>query len=247
MGEGTLLTLLKDMLNIIKPIFPNKSGTQNTTPEYFSDMSWIQDSTQSITTPDGRYDLKRFSKHELETINYIVGIIKTKYPPKLRSMGFANESAPVKYKPRYVLWEILVRLYKDSTNPIDEFACALAYETKGTMYRKNALRKFEESISYITPEFMQQFNSYSPLCVYMKFSRLYESNHEYDKAIYYTQLGHRYGEKNNPNFDKRINELTEKTKRNPKKRKYNPSQKSLDFEKDIENAAKYFIKRLDLL
>ena len=97
-------------------------------------------------------------------------------------MGFANGSYSVIYKPRYVLWEMLVQLYKDSTNPIDKFACALAYEAKGALYRENALQKFEESIDYITPEFMQQFISYTPLCVYMKFSRLYESNHEYEKA-----------------------------------------------------------------
>ena len=80
----------------------------------------------------------------------------------------------------------------------------------------------------------------------MKFSRLYESNHEYEKAILYTELGHKYGNKNNPNFNKRIRELQDKIKRNPKKRKYNPSQETLEFEKDIVNAAKYFIKVANL-
>ncbi|MCT6798426.1 hypothetical protein [Blautia hydrogenotrophica] len=161
-------------------------------------------------------------------------------------MGFANENEPIKYKPRYVLWEILIQLYEDSENPIDKFACALAYETKGALFREKALQKFEESIDYITPEFMQKFISYMPLNVYMKFSRLYESNHEYEKAILYTELGHKYGNKNNPNFNKRIRELQDKIKRNPKKRKYNPSQETLEFEKDIVNAAKYFIKVANL-
>ena len=241
------LTLIENPLSFINPNSSNKSCARNTLPKYMTDMDWIQNSYESITTPDGRYDLKNFSKHEIETIDYVVGVIKEKYPLELRSMGFANESYSIIYKPRYVLWEMLVQLYRDSTSPIDKFACSLAYEAKGAMFRQRAIQKFEESIKYITPEFMQQFISYSPLCVYMKFSRLYESNHEYEKAIYYTQLGHRYGEKDNPNFDKRINELTEKMERAPKRRKYNPSQKSLDFEKDIENAAKYFIKRLDLL
>lgn len=240
------MTLIGDILNIIKPNSINRSKARNKAPKYFSDIDWIQDSTQSITTSDGRYDLKHFSKHELETVNHIVEVIKEKYPLNLRSMGFANESASVKYKPRYVLWEMLIQLYKDSTNPIDKFACALAYEAKGAMYRENALQKFEESINYITPEFMQQFISYSPLCVYMKFSRLYESNHEYEKAIYYTKQGQKYGGTDNPNFDKRINELSEKIKRNPKKRKYNPSKGALDFEKDVENAAQYFINHLNL-
>lgn len=240
------MTLFKTIRNLINPNSANKSGNQNTTSKYFPDMNWTQDSSQSIITADGRYDLKHFSKHETETINHIIGVIKEKYPIEFRSMGFANESAPVKYKPRYVLWEILVQLYKDSDDPIDKFACALAYETKGALFRENALQKFEESINYITPEFTQQFTSYTPLCVYMEFSRLYESNHEYEKAIYYTELGQKYGENDNPNFDKRINDLIEKIKRNPKKRKYNPSKETLEFERDVENAAKYFIKELNL-
>lgn len=246
MREAFSLTLIGDILNIIKSSSINRSVARNNAPKYFSDMDWIQDSAQSITTSDGRYDLKHFSKHETDTINHIVRIIKENYPLKLRSMGFANESASVKYKPRYVLWEMLVQLYKDSTNPIDKFACALAYEAKGAMYRENALQKFEESINYITPEFMQQFTSYTPLCVYMEFSRLYESNHEYEKAIYYTKQGRKYGGTDNPNFDKRIDELAEKVKRNPKKRKYNPSKETLEFERNVENAAKYFIKELNL-
>lgn len=241
------MTIIKNMMSIIRPNSTNNSYTRNTLPKYMTDTDWIQNSYESITTPDGRYDLKHFSRHETETIDHIVGVIKEKYPLELRSMGFANESYSIIYKPRYVLWEMLVQLYRDSVSPVDKFACSLAYEAKGAMFRQKAIQKFEESIKHITPEFMQQFISYSPLCVYMKFSRLYEINHEYEKAIYYTQLGHKYGEKSNPNFEKRITELTEKMERNPRKRKYNPSKESLDFEKDIENAAKYFIKRLDLM
>lgn len=245
--KGALsLTLIKNLLSIINPNFPNKSFTWDTLPKYTADTDWIQNSDQSITTPDGRYDLKHFSKHETETINHTVRVVKEKYPLELRSMGFANESALIKYKPRYILWEMLVQLYKDSTDPIDKFACALAYEAKGAIYREDALQKFEDSINYITPEFMQLFTSYTPLCVYMKFSRLYERNHEYEKAIYYTKQGQKYGEKYNPNFDKRIAELIEKIKRNPKKRKYNPSKGTLEFEKYIENATKHFIKKLNL-
>ena len=80
----------------------------------------------------------------------------------------------------------------------------------------------------------------------MEFSRLYEGNHEYEKAIYYTKQGRKYGGTDNPNFDKRIDELAEKVKRNPKKRKYNPSKETLEFERNVENAAKYFIKELNL-
>lgn len=240
-------------MNLFLPIFQKikfgqikPSINSNEFPKYLTDMEWHQDSEQSIIAKDGRYDLKRFSKHESDTIYHVVNVVKEKYPKELRSMGLANESYPIIYKPRYILWEILIQLYKNSNDPIDVFACALAYEAKGALFREKALQKFEESIDYITPEFMQQFISYMPLNVYMKFSRLYENNHEYEKAIFYTELGHKYGDRDNPNFDKRIAELRNKIKKNPKIRKYNPSQKTLEFENDIENAAKSFIKKLNI-
>lgn len=240
------MKIIQNLFNALKMENTKIDEIKNTIPKYMSDMEWYQDSGQSIVT-NGRYDLKRFSKHEADTIYHVINVIREKYPEELRSMGFANEAYPIKYKPRYVLWEILVQLYEDSDKPIDKFACSLAYEAKGALFREKALEKFEESIDYITPEFMQQFISYMPLNVYMKFSRLYESNHEYEKAILYTELGHKYGDKNNPNFDKRIDELRDKIKRNPKKRKYNPSKKTLEFEEDVVNAAKYFIKERKLI
>lgn len=240
------MNLFSSLFQKIKLDKSNQFKNSVKAPKYLSDMEWYQDSEQSIITEDGKYDLKRFSKHEADTIYHIINVVKEKYPIELRSMGFANENYNIIYKPRYVLWEILVQLYENSNNPIDIFACALAYEAKGALFRENALQKFEKSIAYITPEFMQQFISYMPLNVYMKFSRLYESNHEYEKAILYTELGYKYGDKDNPNFDKRIKELRDKIKRNPRKRKYNPSQKTLEFESDIESAAKYFIAKSHL-
>ena len=66
------MTLIGDILNIIKPNSINRSKARNKAPKYFSDIDWIQDSSQSTTTSDGRYDLKHFSKHETDTINHIV-------------------------------------------------------------------------------------------------------------------------------------------------------------------------------
>lgn len=240
------MSAINKFLDIFKLESTKIEDIKNMIPKYVSDAEWYQDSEQSIISEDGRYDLKRFSQHESDTIYHVINVVKEKYPIDLRSMGFANEIYPIKYKPHYVLWEILVQLYENSNEPIDMFACALAYEAKGALFREKALQKFEESIDYITPEFMQQFISYMPLNVYMKFSRLYESNHEYKKAIFYTELGHKYGDKDNPNFDKRISELGDKIKRNPKKRKYNPSSKALEFEKDVVTAAKYFITEANL-
>lgn len=240
------MKIIKNLLDVLKMESTQTNEIKNIIPKYISDTEWYQDSEQSIVT-NGIYDLKRFSKHEADTVYHVIDVVKGKYPIGLRSIGFANETYPIKYKPRYVLWEILVQLYENSNNPIDVFSCALAYEAKGALFREKALQKFEESIDYITPEFMQQFISYIPLNVYMKFSRLYENNHEYEKAIFYTELCHKYGDKDNPYFDNRIEELENKIKRNPKKRKYNPSKATLEFERNIVNAAKYFIKEANLI
>lgn len=241
------MKIIQTLLESFKMESTKIDEIKNTYPEYVADREWYQDSNQSIVSEDGRYDLKNFSKHESDTIYHVIRIVKEKYPLELRSMGFANESYQIIYKPRYVLWEILVQLYKNSNNSIDKFACALAYEAKGALFREDALKKFEESIDYITPSFMQQFISYMPLNVYMKFSRLYESNHEYEKAIFYTELSYKYGDKDNPKFDKRISELRDKIKKNTQKRTYNPSQKTLEFEKDVVDAAIYFIKKANLI
>lgn len=216
-------------------------------PKYLADIEWYQDSNQSILTINHRYDLKHFSQHESATIEHVIEIVNKNYPLKLRSIGLANESSIIKYKPRYVLWEILIQLYSESFNPVDEFACAIAYESKGALYRRNALNKFEKCIKYISPEFMQQFISFSPLCIYMMLSRLYEKEHEYDSAILYTKLAKNYSNMDNTNFDKRINELLKTQSRNPRKRKYNPSKETLEFESDIKSAAKYFITKYHLV
>ena len=139
-----------------------------------------------------------------------------------------------------------MQLYNESLNPVDKFACAIAYESKGALYRRNALNKFEECINYISPAFMQQFMSLSPLHIYMMLSRLYEKEHEYDSAILYAKLAKKYGDIDNINFDKRINELIETQSRNPCKRKHKPSKETLEFESDIESAAKYFITKFHL-
>lgn len=132
------MKVIQNFLDSLKMESTKIAEIKNTIPKYMSDMEWYQDSEQSIVT-DGRYDLKRFSKHEADTVYHVINVIREKYPKELRSMGFANESYPIKYKPRYVLWEILVQLYENSSEPIDMFACALAYEAKGALFREKAL------------------------------------------------------------------------------------------------------------
>lgn len=209
-------------------------------PKYIPDNSWIQDSDKSITN-NGKYDLKNFSEHESATIKHVLSVAREKYPDEYQAIGLANESYQIKYKPRYILFEIIILLYEKSESDIDKFAVSLAYASKGAYYRKKAIEYFEESEPYISGDFMQDFLSYMPLHVYTIFADIYEKEHEYKKAIDCIKIAQNYGEPGNPNFDNRISNLLEKQQTNPKRRETKQSQSSIEFENDVTTAAKHFL------
>lgn len=210
-------------------------------PKYITDMTWSQDSSQSLTK-NGSYDLRQFSKHETDTIKHVLKIVKQKYPEKYRSLGLANESYIIKYKPRYILYEIIILKYSQSYSFVDKFAVALAYESKGAIYRKEAIKYFEESEKYISPKIMDDFISYMPLHVYTMFAKLYEQEHDFDKAIYYTKIAQKYGDPKNPYFDTHINELLQKSEKGVRKYSKKISDERIEFEKDVTNSAKLFLQ-----
>lgn len=210
-------------------------------PKYVTDITWSQDPNQALTK-NGIYDLKHFSKHEIDTIKQVLNIAKQKYPESYRSLGLANESYIIKYKPRYILYEIIILKYSQSYSFVDKFAVALAYESKGAIYRKEAIKYFEESEKYISPKIMDDFISYMPLHVYTLFAKLYEQERNFDKAIYYTKIAQKYGDPKNPYFDTRINELLQKSEKRGRKYSKKISNERIEFEKDVTNSAKLFLQ-----
>lgn len=223
----------------------NKINGSSKVPKYCTDLTWIQDGEKSITK-NGLYDLKNFSTHEEETIKHIYNLIKLKYPEEYQSLGLANESYAIKYKPRYILFEIIIVLYSKSDSYIDMFAVALAYESKGAFFRKQAIEYFEKSIKHIKPNIMNEFVSYMPLHVYTMFSKLYEQEHDYANAIYYIKEAKKYADKSNKYFDRKINDLQDKANANLKKRVRRMSKQQKDFEKDVHEATIYFLKNNSL-
>lgn len=211
-------------------------------PKYVTDMSWEQDPNQSIVDSNGRYDFRNFSKHETDTIKHVLSVTKKKYPEQYQALGLANESYPIKYKPRYILHEIIILKYGSSLEAIDKFAVALAYSTKGAYFREKALEYFEASIDEIPPEIMSDFISYMPLHTYSIISGLYEQVRDFQEAIYYTKLQKEYGDPDNPYFDDRINKLLYKEKLNPAKRTLKMPQDRIELENSITKAAKDFLK-----
>lgn len=213
--------------------------------EYYPD-SYPQDSNKSIITADGRYDLKHFSAHEVSIIQTVLSTVNKKYPSKLKSIGLANESYVITYKPRYVLFEIIVIKYQNSDSPLDQFSVAYAYAMKGAQFRKRALNFFEKSIKNIHFSTLDKFASVNSAFVYMKFSELYEQEWEFDKAVFWLKQAIKREGLNNQYLRDRINKIEERKakviEKNLKKRaQRKPSSKDTEFEIDVHNAALRFI------
>lgn len=236
------MTFIKHILDRLKLQDTKDKEVISIVPKYIAGMDWTQDSDKSIVDDKGTYDLTRFSKHESDTIFYVLNTVSRKYPQEYQSLGLVNEISAIKYKARYVLFEIVILKYGQSDNPMDKFAVAVAYQSKGAHYRDMAIRYFEESIDSLYPAFLQQFVYLMPLGVFNSFSKLYEQAHDYDKAIYYTREAEKYCSTENSYYDNHVKELLEKKAKGIKSRQMKILDKHKQFEVDVTNAAKYFIE-----
>lgn len=198
-----------------------------------------QDSSQSITE-NGRYDFKRYSKHELEVITLCDHIASTKYPRKLRAMGLVNEAQTTVYKPRYVLFELVILRYASSNSPLDQLAVAIAYQSKGAAYRRSAIEYFEKSIQRVPKRFLNIFVSWTNLSLYSAFSEVYEKEHLYKEAIEYAKKAAEYSTQGNPYFVDRIETLRKKLNNPPKRRMRKQSETDLQLDQNLRKAAEWF-------
>lgn len=103
--------------------FQKPKGIDN--PFEFYPEAYEQDSNQSIVK-DGRYDMTRFSEGEDRTIKQIIDQANRKYTKTYRAIGLANESYPVVYKPRYILFDVICIVFGDSDSPFDQLAVSFA-------------------------------------------------------------------------------------------------------------------------
>ena len=205
-----------------------------------------QDASLSIVDESGRYDMNHYSNHEAETIGRIFRCVIKKYPLNCRSIGLVNEAEAVKYKARYILFEVAIQKYSSSDIPIDQFAVGLAYLSKGSLYRKNAIEFFEKSLPHIRVEDFCFYGSYLPISFYNKISQLYEKEHIWDKALYYLRLAESFCDFEAPYYENHAQELLKKQAENKPVRKRKPSSADLDFYFACEKAAEIFLKRSGL-
>ena len=210
--------------------------------DYYPD-SYSQDSSQSILTQNNRYDLTRFSAHEESIIKQAVNNAKRKYPERYRSIGLANESYVIVYKPRYVLFEMIVIKYRESTNPIDLAAVSFAYESKGAFFRKYAIQYYEAAKDRISYKELNKFASVSAFSYLSKIEEAYEKEHEYEKAIECLKILIKSKQGNSEYFRDKIKSLQEKQTENKPKRKNKMSDSQALFEEQVHIAAEKYIDK----
>lgn len=215
-------------------------------PKYIANMDFLQDSEKSIVATNGKYDMKNFSNHEIDTILNVIENTRHKYPKRFQGIGLANESWIIKYKPRYILFEIIIQKYSTSINPLDKFAVAMAYSTKGAYFRKDAIKFFEMSKPFVPDFILLEFLSFLPLSVYSTFTKIYESEREYKKAISCVKKARLFGGFGNSYFSEKIEELRKKEEHPPKKYNRKRPEDSIEFEKDVVEATKKIIEKYDL-
>lgn len=203
----------------------------------------VQDKSQSIADSRSRYDLTRFSAHEAGVIFEVLRMVDEVYPPKYRGMGLVNESYCVVYKPRYVLFHIVILRHERSHKPIDQLAVAMAYQSKGYYYRKQAIEYFEKAERHSVRHEMERFNSYGPLGVYNSMSELYEWDGQFSKAYKYAVLASKYSTPNNQHFISRIQTLKGKMNDPPELYQRNISKRQQEFEDKVDTAAREFLRR----
>lgn len=211
---------------------------------YYPD-SYLQDKSQSIISPDNKYDLKRFSLHESSVIQQVLFTAFSKYPTHLQSLGLANESCVIVYKPRYVLFEIATIMYENSSKPEEILSAAYAYSQKGALFRKNALTLYEKSVGSVSYRTLDKFASLSSPKVYSDIASLYEKENDYKSSIYWMRKVIKRGGLNNRYYAEKISDLERKTP--PITRKSKPiSNSQAEFEKDVRAAALYFMGKFGL-
>lgn len=149
-----------------------------------------QNPNLSIVDASGRYDMTRFSKHERDVISQILKVVNSgKYPPGLKAVGLASEASVISYKPRYILYEIIIQVYARSEKPLDLLAVGEAYRSQGAAFYSEALSFLERYVTTASASDRRTaekylFDSRDPFLSY-HIAELLEKLGEYDRALVY--------------------------------------------------------------
>ena len=178
--------------------------------------NYPQSSCDGTTLPDGTYDFSRLSVPEVCLINEVLRVsTSSKYPQELHALGMVNESEPIRYKPRYVLNEIIVQTYAESEKALDLLAVGFAYKAKGAAGRKLAIEYFERYQQYAKWGEKRLaknifFNVQEPFFSY-GLAELYSSEYQFDLALEYATHAEKHNSFNAPGSPQLIASILLKT------------------------------------
>lgn len=221
---------LFDFLNSKEPKYVWSKFKYN--PENISDE---QDPSKSIITDDHKYDMTKISIHEDQTIKLVLSAAERKYRGNYKAIGLANECYPIKYKARYVVFEVLIQRHSESENPLDKVAVAFANWSKGARHFSEAAELFEEVKYKVDWKEVHEFSSLSE--IFSLFSDMYEKIHEYEKAIECVQLSLKYEATPKEYAKKRIALLEDKQKNRKPYRPRKMSPEQCEFERLVSVVA----------
>lgn len=202
-------------------------------------ISGKQDPSKSVVAIDYKYDMTQLSQQEEQTIISVLSAADRKYKGEFSSIGLANECYPIKYKARYVVFEVLIKRYFASEKPLDKIAVAFASWSKGARCYEEASRLFEEAKDKVDWKKIHEFSSFGRF--FSLFSEMYEKMHEYEKAIECVRLSLKYENLFNEYAKNRIASLEEKQRnRKPYRPRKTPADQE-EFEKLVSLAAERYV------
>lgn len=108
---------------------------------------------------------------------------------------------------------------------------------KGALYRQDAIDYFEAAIDRISLNDLDRFASLSCLTFLIKISETYEREHNYEKAIYWLKVLNKRERGKNQYVKNKISQLEERQNDLKPIRKRKPSEKQIEFERQIYEAA----------
>lgn len=205
---------------------------------YPDDISSLQDPSKSVVN-GSRYDMSRFSKHETKIIEMVLSAADRKYKGDYSAIGLANECYPIVYKPRYIVFETLIQRYCFSEKALDKIAVSFAYWSKGAKYFEKAAKLFEDAKDKVDWIKIHEFSSMCRLL--SQFSDMYESIHEYDKAIECIRLSSKYENTPKDYVKKRIALLEEKKNNFKPYKPRKMTQDQCEFESLVSYAASKYV------
>ena len=205
---------------------------------YPDDIASLQDSSKSVLIGT-MYDMTCFSMHETKIIEMVLSAADRKYKGDFQAVGLVNECYPITYKPRYIVFEVVIQRYLLSEKPLEKIAVAFAYWSKGARYHGEAARLFEEAKEKVDWKKIHEFSSFGGF--FYLFSKMYEKMHEYEKAIECVRLSSKYENPVKEYVKNRIAFLEEKQRN---RKPYRPRKMSSDqeeFEKLVSLVAERYV------